>query len=362
MKKGGAFLKKLWMIFTSAALCLALIRPVFAAGAPETSTQTGILLHADTGAVLWEKDADRTMGMASTTKIMTALVALEEGTLTDTVTIRPEWTAVEGSSMYLKPGERYTLEELLYGMMLSSGNDAATAVACHIAGDEAAFAEKMNEKAKALGLTGTSFENPHGLDGEKHYSTARDLAALTVYAMENPDFARIVGTRSTQIRNETYVNHNKLLWRCEGVLGVKTGYTKASGRTLVSCCERNGTRYVCVTLNDPEDWKDHQALYDWAYDGGCSRMILAKAESVCLPVVSASGEKTRVYPVQDVQVRTMPGDEVETEYDLPRFVFPGVKAGERAGELVVRVNGEERARVEMVYGQDLPLPGKIPLK
>ena len=359
MNKGGAFLKKLWMILSSAALCLALIQPAFAAGAPETSTQTGILLHADTGAVLWEKDADRKMGIASTTKIMTALVALEEGTLTDTVTIRPEWTAVEGSSMYLKPGQIYTLEELLYGMMLSSGNDAATAVACHIAGDEAAFAGKMNEKAKALGLTGTSFENPHGLDGEAQYSTARDLAALTVCAMENPDFARIVGTRSTQIRNETFVNHNKLLWRCEGVLGVKTGYTKASGRTLVSCCERGGTRYVCVTLNDPEDWKDHQALYDWAYDACSYRVVMAKAESVCLPVVSASGEKTQVYPVQDVQVLTMPGDNIEREYYLPRFVFPGIKAGEKAGYLIVRVNGEERARVDMVYGQDLPLSGKM---
>ena len=167
--------------------------------------------------------------------------------------------------MYLKAGETYTLRELLYGMLLASGNDAATAVACTVAGSEDAFAALMNEKAAELGLTGTSFENPHGLDSPDHHSTARDLAVLAAYAMENEEFAAIVSTRSKTIHDQTYVNHNKLLWQCEGTIGVKTGYTRHAGRILVSAAERGGRMLIAVTISDPDDWRDHVSLLDYGF-------------------------------------------------------------------------------------------------
>ena len=344
------------------AMCL-FDMPAAAVDAPQVSAEAAIVMHADTGTVLWEKNADDQMLIASTTKIMTALIAVENCDLAQEVTIAPEWAAVEGSSMYLKAGKTYTLEELLYGMMLSSGNDAATAVACHVAGDVDAFAALMNEKAEELGLTATSFENPHGLDSPDHHSTARDMAKLAAYAMANEDFARIVGTRNVEIQGLNYVNHNKLLWQCEGVIGVKTGYTMAAGRTLVSCCERDGTRYICVTLNDRDDWDDHKALYEWAFGEYTYALAASPDEGVELPLVSETGETVTVYPKEEVRVLVGPEDVVECAVKLPRFVFPGVEAGDVAGELEVTVNGEVRGGTAYIFENGIALPssGKLTL-
>lgn len=349
-------MKKLWMFLAVSSIFAFYCPSVRAAETPDVSAQAGILIHADTGTVLWEKNADQRMLIASTTKIMTALVAVETCDLDEEVTIRPEWAAVEGSSMYLRSGETYTLRELLYGMMLASGNDAATAVACHVAGDIQQFAQLMNEKAKELDLTGTSFENPHGLDGEQHYSTARDMAKLAAYAMENEDFAAIVGTRNVNIHELTYVNHNKLLWQCDGTIGVKTGYTKAAGRTLVSCCERDGTRYICVTLNAPDDWDDHKALYEWAFGEYIYAVAMDTEETLELPVVCDNGGTVSVRPEQELRVLVRPEDQIDVIVELPRFVFTGVTAGQCAGTAVVMVNGEARCSGSLVYSQDLPLP------
>ncbi len=189
------------------------------------------------------------MLIASTTKIMTALVVLENCSPDDQVKILPEYTSVEGSSMYLKAGESYTVRDLLYGMLLVSGNDAATALAYYCGGSIAGFAEMMNAKAREMGLTNSSCKNPHGLDADGHYSSAEDLAEITREAMKNELFAKIVGTKTYTIGEQTYMNHNKLLWNYDGMLGVKTGYTMAAGRSLVSCAERNGLRLICVTLS-----------------------------------------------------------------------------------------------------------------
>ena len=220
-------------------------------------------MDVDSGRVLYEHNADAKMLIASTTKILTALVVLEHARLTDTITVTNDHM-VEGSSMYLKPGETVTVEELLYGLMLCSGNDAALALADCCGGLDA-FVQAMNEKAAALGMKDTSFANPNGLDDENHYSTARDMAVLAAYAAKDPTFRRICSTRTATVGGRTMTNHNKLLSQVEGCIGMKTGYTKAAGRTLVSCAERQGRRLVAVTLCDGNDWADHKTLYEMGF-------------------------------------------------------------------------------------------------
>lgn len=255
----------MWKRLCGALLALGLLLTLLPcrAEAVQLSATAAILMDADSGEVLYEKDAARRMRIASTTKIMTALVVLEHAQLTDTITVTGNHM-VEGSSMYLKPGEVVTVEELLYGLMLCSGNDAALALADCCGGLEA-FVAAMNDKAAALGMTGTSFANPNGLDDENHYSTARDMAVLAAYAAQDPTFRRICSTRTATVGGRTMTNHNKLLSQVEGCIGMKTGYTKAAGRTLVSCAEREGRRLVAVTLCDGNDWADHKALYEMGF-------------------------------------------------------------------------------------------------
>lgn len=233
------------------------------AEAIQLSATAAILMNADSGEILYEKDAGRRMRIASTTKIMTALVALDRARLTDTITVTAAHM-VEGSSMYLKPGETVTVEELLYVLMLCSGNDAALALADCCGGLEE-FVQAMNDKAAELGMQDTSFANPNGLDDENHYSTARDMAVLAAYAAQNPTFRRICSTRTATVGSRTMTNHNKLLSQVEGCIGMKTGYTKAAGRTLVSCAQRDGCRLVAVTLCDGNDWADHKSLYEMGF-------------------------------------------------------------------------------------------------
>ncbi|MBQ1576879.1 MAG: D-alanyl-D-alanine carboxypeptidase, partial [Oscillospiraceae bacterium] len=219
------------------------------------------VVMAEDGSCVYEKNADEPRLVASTTKLMTALVAIEASKPDDPIEVRAECCGIEGTSMYLSPGEILTADELIEGLLLASGNDAAEALAVGLCGSEEAFVARMNEKAAALGLEHTAFINPHGLDAEGHRSTARDLAKLMLCCMQNERFAHITAMRDCVIDDNSYVNHNKLLERCEGCIGGKTGYTRAAGRCLVSCCEREGTRFVCVTLNDPDDWNDHCQLY-----------------------------------------------------------------------------------------------------
>ena len=222
--------------------------------AMDVSAEACILMEAATGRVLYEKEADSRSLIASTTKIMTALIVCEQCNVLDRMQIPKEAVGVEGSSMYLREGEVLTLQELLYGLMLSSGNDAAVALAIYCGGTVEGFVQLMNDKAHRLGLTGTHFENPNGLDSPGHYSTARDLAILAAYATKNPIFVQTVSTRNIKVGQRSLTNHNKLLWRVEGADGIKTGFTKAAGRTLVSSAIRDGRRLICVTLNDGNDW------------------------------------------------------------------------------------------------------------
>ena len=245
------------------ALCLIFCITPAVAEALEVSATAAVLMDADMGQVLYEKNGDRQMLIASTTKIMTALVVLEHAAPDDVITVTPDHMA-EGSSMYLRAGETVRVEELLYGLLLCSGNDAALALT-ECAGGLTPFVALMNEKAAALGMAHTSFANPNGLDADGHYSTARDMAVLAAAAVENPTFRRICSSRSVTIGQRTMENHNRLLRQMEGCIGLKTGYTRAAGRTLVSCTEREGCRLVAVTLQDGNDWADHAALYDYGF-------------------------------------------------------------------------------------------------
>ncbi|MDR2359719.1 MAG: D-alanyl-D-alanine carboxypeptidase [Oscillospiraceae bacterium] len=249
-----------------AAVCLfsSTLSAYGTASPPKESSYTAVVYDADTFETLYDDDGDLERSIASVTKIMTAIVALERVSLNKKVTFKQEWK-VEGSGSGFIPGKDYTARQLIYALMLLSGNDAAVGLAEITAGSVAEFAELMNAKASELGLTHTNFKNPHGLDETGHYSSAKDLAVLTAYAMRNSKFSLIVSTREANVGGVYFKNHNKLLWYGKGVIGVKTGFTEKSGRTLVSAAVRNGRTIIIVTLNDPNDWNDHVSLYDWAF-------------------------------------------------------------------------------------------------
>ena len=244
-------LKRFFFAVLAGALLLCGLPVVRAEKAvPKVSAASAVLMDAGTGRVLYEKDGHTRRLIASTTKLMTALVALESGhDLGETVTIDRAWTGAEGSSIYLRPGEEVTLEALLYGMLLRSGNDAALAVAGHCGGTVEQFVARMNRKAQELGMEDSSFANPNGLNAERHYSSAWDMALLARACLENEELAKIVSTKSITLGTRTFTNHNKLLWRYEGCIGLKTGYTEKAGRTLVSAARRDGLTLICVTLN-----------------------------------------------------------------------------------------------------------------
>ena len=266
----------------------------------EISAASAIVMAAD-GSCIYEKNADEPRLIASTTKLMTALVAIEASKPDDPIEVRAECCGIEGTSMYLSPGEIRTADELLEGLLLASGTDAAEALSVGLYGSEEAFVAQMNKKAAALGLEHTAFINPHGLDAEGHRSTARDLAKLMLCCMQNERFAGITAMRQCVIDNKSYVNHNKLLDRCEGCIGGKTGYTRAAGRCLVSCCEREGTRFVCVTLNDPDDWNDHCKLYDEAFAAWENRLAVSAAECFEIPVTAGEGPVAPAAPERDLR-------------------------------------------------------------
>ncbi len=334
-------------MLTAAAL------PPARAAAEDCSAAAMILYEPSGGTVLAEKDADARLPIASTTKIMTALIVLENCALDEPVTVTAAHAAVEGSSMYLHPGGEYTVEDLLYGLMLASGNDAALALAEHTAGSAEVFAELMNDKCAALGLENTHFENPHGLDGKSHYSSARDLAVITAAAMENDDFCRFFSTERKCVRGVTYVNHNKLLQRCEGCIGGKTGYTSTAGRSLVSCTEREGMRLICVTLSDPCDWDDHIRLYDDAF---ASYRFLSLPEPHWTQMTVLSGTEEQAELSCGAAGLVVPKDaEVAATVCLPHFLFAPLTAGDAVGSVTVTVDGETVFSEPIRCVQDIPL-------
>ncbi|MEG2221952.1 MAG: D-alanyl-D-alanine carboxypeptidase family protein [Oscillospiraceae bacterium] len=329
--------------------CLLLLASAFPchASAVSTSATSALLMDVDSGRVLYARNADTQMRIASTTKIMTALVALENAPPGKTVTVQRTATLTEGSSMYLKAGEKLTLETLLYGLLLCSGNDAAMAVADAFGG-VVPFAALMNQKAVALGMTGTHFDNPSGLDGEAHYSTARDMGRLAAAAMENETFARIVSTRSVTMGGRTMTNHNKLLSTVEGCIGLKTGYTKAAGRTLVSCAVRNGQRLVAVTLQDGNDWADHAALLDYGFAAYPAQKIISGGETVTrLSVEGGTAPSLALLASGGFAYPLAAGEKLTQKLELPPRPHAPLAAGQPMGCAIFYLDGREVGRVAL---------------
>ena len=316
------------------------------------SAQKAILIDAVSGRVIYAKDADSRSLIASTTKIMTALIVCEQCNVLDRMRIPKEAVGIEGSSMYLKEGEVLTLQELLYGLMLSSGNDAAVALAIYCGGTVEGFAELMNDKARLLGMTGTHFENPNGLDSPDHYSTARDMAILAAYAMENPIFYKTVSAKNITVGERYLHNHNKLLWRVEGVDGVKTGYTKAAGRILVSSATRNGRRLICVTLNAPDDWHDHAALLEKGFSAYEMRQVVNKGDVVAtLDVAGSDSQQVQILAAEGFSYPLTAQENPQLMISGTGFVYAPVIEGADAGVAYVLIEGNAVAKIPVVYGQ-----------
>ncbi len=305
-----------------------------------------VLIDGKSGRVFFELNKDEKLPMASTTKIMTALITLEEENLDVFFTVSKEAITVEGSSMGLLEGDKVTLRGLAAGMLLASGNDAANAAAVRIAGSAEAFVRLMNERAKEMGLESTSFETPSGLDGENHYSTAYDMAILAKNALENPDFAAICGADSLRIEygNPPYFrrlsNHNRLLTSLEGATGVKTGFTKKSGRCLVSSAEREGVSLICVTLGCADDWNYHTALYNEYFAKLSAVSLEDKAESVYIPVCGGTSGGVSASALA-VSAALFEGEEerIEVVISLEPFVFAPVEKGDILGTVYFYVDG-----------------------
>lgn len=237
--------------------------------APDVSASQAVLMDLDSGEVLFAKEAHERRPIASITKIMTALIAVESGKMEEEAVVSRKAIYTEGSSIYLEQGEKIKIKDLVYGLMLRSGNDAAVAIAEHIGGSEEGFVCLMNEQARWLGMDNTNFMNPHGLDHEEHYSTAYDMALLTKEAMNNEMFREVSGTVSYLSENRSYSWRNKhrlVTGYYSYSTGGKTGYTSKSGRTLVTTAEKNGSQLIVVTLNGPNDWNDHISLFEWGFE------------------------------------------------------------------------------------------------
>lgn len=294
-----------------AVLALLACFPATGTAAPGigTGAKGAALIDVTSGRLLYTSNGDTPMRIASLTKIMTAIVAIEHGRLEDTVKTGKRAVGREGSSIYLQLGEEMTLSNMLYGLMLRSGNDAATAIAEHVGGTEEGFVYLMNEKAMALGLSHTQFRNPHGLDEEGHYSSANDLAKLTAYALRNPGFAEIVRTKVKDAPNPhekwnyRWLNKNKMLTMYEGADGVKTGYTKKALRCLVSSATREGQQLAAVTINDGDDWQDHRNLLDYGFRHFPLR-VLAKKEQGIRDVPFVVGSNF-LYPLEEGELSSV---------------------------------------------------------
>lgn len=334
-------------------LCFGLLCSPICASALGTSAKAAVLINGDTGEVIYEHNANERLPMASTTKIMTALLLCEYANFDKEITVTAEMLRVEGSSMGLLAGDKVTLHDLLYGMLLASGNDAANVTAYVIGGTVDGFVKMMNNKAEQLGLENTHFNTPSGLDGDSHYTTACDLAKLTRYAMQNEEFAKAAGSKSATLcygnppYRRTLSNHNKLLASYEDAVGVKTGFTKKAGRCLVSAAKRDGKFVIAVTLNDPNDWADHKNMLEY----GLSKVVLTEIKPekqiYKLPVVGADTDFIEI-KAEPLIFSAMTNQDICCEINLPKFVYAPIKKGEAVGSIVYK-KGDTVIAEKMLY-------------
>ena len=317
-----------------------------------------VLMDATSGRILVEKNSENKMPMASTTKIMTAILALENGDLNSTVSVSPKAASVGGSSFYLRAGEILTLENMLYGLLLPSGNDAAVAIAEHIGGSQEKFVQMMNKKALELGALNTHFANPHGLDDPEHYTTAKDLAVIAKHAWNYNKFREIVQTKTKEIRDGNYVrqifNTNRLLWQFEGADGIKTGYTGKAGRCLVATASRKGFRLISVVLGSSDHFKDSQKLLDYGFANYNLKPIIFKnrfyatatVEDGIFNTVDLIAEDSVLLPLKD-------GERVSYYVIAPKKVKAPIFKGERIGQLQIYIDDNYAASISLVASKDI---------
>lgn len=306
-----------------------------------------VVLDAESGRVLAERNAEKRMPMASTTKILTAIIVLEECDLAAVVSVPSEAAGTEGSSIYLSAGEKITVLDLLYGLMLRSGNDCAATLAIHHSGSISAFAEYMNAFARKIGVTESHFANPHGLPAEDHYTTPKDLANIAAYALQNQAFCEIVSCKEwkTGAGSEVarvFCNKNKMLYQYEGACGIKTGYTKEAGRCLVTAAQKEGMRLVCVVLNSPSMYERSAELLDAAF-AKFDRVCLFKAAEFAVRISAGTGgkrctclcKKDFYYPLSDAEF-----DDIRVEKSLPQALSLPIKKGDEVGEVRIYLKNQ----------------------
>lgn len=326
----------------------------------DISAKAAILICADTGTVLYAKNEKEHRAIASTTKIMTALLTLEAGELDKSFTVNSDAIKVEGTSMGLRENDIVTRRALCYGMLLPSGNDAANAAAVDVAGSYEEFAKLMNSKAKALGMLNSNFVTPSGLDADNQYSCAYDLAVLTMHALKNPEFKNICSKQSSVVSfgnppyDRTLYNSNKLLASFEGCIGVKTGFTDNARRTLVSAAERNGVTLIAVTLNAPDDWRDHTRMLDYGFQTVQRRSLRYDCSSVKVDVVGSVRDEVGVYPADSAEIilTDYQLDKLHTKVYLPPFIYADIKKGEVIGEIRYFLNDKVIYRISLCAKAD----------
>ena len=327
-------------------LILLLVGTSVCAEKPNINAQSAILIDKHSQRVLFSYNPHIKLPMASTTKIMTALVALEKGDLSSLVTVDQEAVGIEGSSIYLRDGEVLSLEDLLYGLMLRSGNDSAVAIANHIGGDSQTFIKIMNEKAKDIGAMNTNFVNPHGLHADNHFTTAYDLALITAEALKIDKFQDIVSTKvwyANRDKNNIFYNKNKTLWEYEGGDGVKTGYTMKAGRCLVTSATRADTQLIAIVLNDRDWFKDCYKLMDYGFENFKNYVIYEEGQFI-KNIAIQNGEKELLhavakesfyYPLKEDEL-----DRVKININLPEYLEAPINKGEKLGDITVYLDGQ----------------------
>ena len=340
-------------------LCLVFLPTTVFAGTalPELTAKSAIVIEASTGKVLYSKNAAEQRYPASTTKIMTLITALEYGKLDDVVTASDQAAGTEGSSLWLTAGERLTLLDMLYGVMLVSGNDATVAVAEHISGSVENFAKQMTAKAHAIGAVNSNFTNSSGLPDEQHYSTAHDLAKITAYGYKNQLFAQIVSTQHKVIpwpgkdHDRDLYNENKMLWLYDGANGVKTGYTDAAGRCLVSAANRNGIQIIAVVLDSEHMWHDSIKLLDYGFSK-LTQLPVVRKDDILKTVKITEGKvgKVKLMATDDIilPVADNEFDKFTTVIDAPEKVAAPVAAGQKLGTVTVMYDNVAVASTELV--------------
>ncbi len=347
-------------------LCYVFISNSLAAAAsaelpapPVTQGKAVLLMDAHSGRVLYEKNAHQRMSPASVTKIMTGLLVVENGNLNRTVEISKNAASTPESSIWLEEGEKVTVCQLLYALMLNSANDASVALAESVAGSVEAFVELMNKRARELGMKNTNFRNPHGLEEPGHYTTAYDLALVSREAMTYQAFCQIVAAKTHKIPwadndyDRLLINKNRLLWRYDGAVGIKTGYTKQAGNCVVGAAQKGPLMLIAVSLNSPTVYPDLQALFDYGFANYRLLTLKEAAQlSVEVPVLNGQEEKVLAFPKTDLKVAVTEAEEAQTSYTvhIDDAITAPVREGQVVGTCTIHVGDEEAGTVELVAG------------